>query len=113
MTDPAAVEHDALVRARTALGVAHARFWLALKRAQTEEGTTRTALLAQARHELERAAVLGRRAQALQAEPIPATRPEHDQPQPAQMVRQPPDSTSDRHRRNGIVVGRLSARTRS
>jgi hypothetical protein len=66
-TDGEAVEHDALVQARAGLGVAHARYWLALNRAHNAEGTTRTAALAQARDELEQATVLGRRIQALQA----------------------------------------------
>jgi hypothetical protein len=110
MTDSAAVEHDPLVQARTGLGVAHARYWLALKRAQNAEGTSRTAALAQARDELEQAMMLRRRIQALRAAQLADTRGKRDQPQSTQRVLQPPSSTAGRHRRHGIVVGRLWGR---
>jgi hypothetical protein len=109
-TDTAAVNHDPLVSARTGLSVTQARYWLALTRAQNAEGTRRTSELAQARHEFDQATVLRRRVQALEAERADTLR-KPDQPQSPQRVREPPSSARDRHRGNGIIVGRLPART--
>jgi hypothetical protein len=109
-SDRQAVEHDALVQARAGLGVALARYWLALNRARTAEGATRTAALAQARDELEQATALRRRVQALQTEQLADTVGSHE-PEAAQRGRQSTNATADPHRRNGIVIGRLPAQT--
>ena len=105
-----AVKHDALVQARAGLGVARARYWLALNRARNAEGATRTAALAQARDELEHATALRRRVQTLQSEQLADTAGSRE-PEATQRVRQPPNATGAGHRRNGILVGRLPART--
>jgi hypothetical protein len=65
MADPDADQHDLLVRARSGLAVTYARYWLALRRASTDEGTGRAAARAEAGRQLARARAL--RAQALQA----------------------------------------------
>jgi hypothetical protein len=109
-TDGEAVEHDALVQARAGLGVALARYWLALNRAQNTDGTTRTAALARARDELERATLLRRRVQALQAAQLADT-PGSLELESAHRVPQPRNANGDRHPRNGILIGRLPART--
>jgi len=105
-----AVKHDALVQARAGLGVALARYWLALNRARNAEGATRTAALAQARDELEQATGLRRRVQALQAEQLAGTAGSHELTA-AQRVRQSPNATADPHRRNGTLINRLPAQT--
>jgi len=102
------VKQDALVQARAALGVALARYWLALNRASDAEGATRTAALAQARDELEQATGLRRRVQALQTEQFADTPGSHE-PEATQRVRRPPNATADPPRRNGTLVGRLPA----
>jgi hypothetical protein len=103
-----AVEHDALVQARAGLGIALARYWLALNRAGNAEGATRTAALAQARDELEQATRLRRRVQVLQAEALVDTAGSRAL-KAAQSRRQSPDAPADPHRRNGILIGRLPA----
>jgi hypothetical protein len=107
---PQAVKHDALVQARAGLGVALARYELALNRARNAEGATRTAALAHARLELEQATGLRRRVQALQADRLADTAGSREL-KGAQSVRQTPNATADPHRRNGILTGRLPAQT--
>jgi hypothetical protein len=108
MTDLVAVKHDLLVQARNGVAVAYAQYWLALKRAGSDEGTARTAALAEADNLLKRAAALNLRAEAFQAELTAYTTAEHDEPQSAQSVRRQPGSAAERHRRDGIDVGRSS-----
>jgi hypothetical protein len=67
MTNPDVTpRYDPLVHARSRLGVAHARHWLALKRANNKEGVARTVAFAEVHDLVGRVGVLHRRVQALE-----------------------------------------------